>query len=884
MKAFDLELAIKTWKRSLLNAKLDEGTRQELENHLRDSIEDLITQGYSEEAAFTKAVNRLGTPKGIGQENIKARARGNTLMGSMVIQTFLIQWRLLKRRSIYALINVMGLVLGFACCLLITLFIRDELSYDSFHSKSDRIFRVATDANLSGTDRSWALVPSLMMPPLYEDLPEVEGYTMLAPANQSQHTIKYKDQLFDESGSLSGKVIQVDTSFFNVFDFEFIVGDRKTAIAPDMVVITASRAMKLFGRTDVLGEMIEVMNVGKLGISGVIKDPPRNSHLQFGYLLHSDFKASGFVPFIWVRAYLVLNTPESALKVGENLKPILDKATAETMNAVEMWPFLQELKEVHLTSHLEYEIGSNGDRKNIVTFGLIAIVILLIAAINFTNLATAKSAIRAREVGVRKVLGARKRQLISQFLSESITMSVIALVLSFGLVLIALPVFNQLTGKVFLSSELLDTSLLIASLSLALSVGIVAGIYPAFFMSSFRPIVVLKGKLTLGRGKGAFRKVLVVLQFSISVIMIFSTLVVLQQTNFMKNQGLGFEKDQIIILPIDRAWTREAQLLKQEVLVINGVVSASLSSHIPSMRGGVMVMQPEGFSDKETQMLDGIYADFDFIKTYGLDIAIGRDFNSELITDSLNFIVNETAIDKFGWEMSEASIGKKIKYPNGPVSGTEGTVIGISRDAHFRSLHHAISPMMFGISNSKFPFLGTNYLSLRVKSEDVTRLMETIEQIWNSLSLDKAYSYSFLNQQFNTQYQSEEKLSELFIYFSFLAIFIACLGLFALAAFTTEQKTKEIGIRKTLGATVSQLSGKITWGFTRWVVVANVIAWPVAAIVMNQWLQGFAYRMSIGFSIFAFSTIISMLIALTTVSYMSVKAARANPIKALRYE
>ena len=886
MKGFSLEKSIQRWCRTLAKSQLEEGTKQELENHLRDSIEDYIAEGMTQQEAFELAVKRTGRPIELGKEDFKSRRGSRSSIEAMISQTFLIQWRLIKRRSVFSLINVFGLALGFACCLLIALFVKDELSYDKFHTKSDRILRVATNATVNGTERAWSLVPSNFVAAVYDELPEVIDFTMIFPSNASQRTVKYNNQLFDESEGNYGQVWMADTSFFSVFDFEFLAGNPDVAIAPNSVVITESKAMKLFNRTDAVGEIIEITNIGKVAVTGIIKDPPRNSHLQFGYLVHSDFTVSGFVPFLWVRAYLVMNDQGSQAKIQQSLKAIVDKTKSQSMNSVEMDPFVQPLGDVHLTSHLEYEIGSSGNKKNVTTFSLIAVVILLIAGINFTNLATAKSTIRAREVGVRKVLGARKKQLVSQFLSESVTMSLVALAFGFGFVLLALPIFNSLTGKTFSLSEVLQMKIVVSAILLSLIVGITAGIYPAFFMSNFKPLIVLKGVLSLGKNRGTLRKLLVVLQFAISVVMIFATLIVLKQINFMKNKGLGFEKDHVIVLPIDRSWTREIPLLKKELDKINGVLSTSASSHIPSTRGGVMLMRPEGFNDNEAQMLDGFFTDFDFIRTYGLQISYGRDFDENMVTDSTNFVVNETALKKFGWSVDEQSIGKKISFPsgNGPNAGMEGIVVGIVRDAHFRSLHHEISPLLITIANSRFSFQGSNYLSVRVQGDNLPGLLDRIESKWEELSLNKAFTYSFLDQQFDEQYKSDEKLSELFIYFSFIAILIACMGLFALAAFSTEQKRKEIGIRKTLGATVTQLSSKITWSFTQWVLIANLIAWPIAGFVMNQWLQGFAYRTNMSPLTFILSTLASLFIAWLTVSYMSVKAAKTNPVMALRHE
>ena len=785
-----------------------------------------------------------------------------------------IAFRNLIRHKTFSLINISGLAIGMACCLLITIFVQDELSYDRFHENANRIYRIASEENRRGVIANYPFVFSGIPPILQSDYSEVLDYVRFDP--RENVLISSEDKEFYEE-----RLFYTDASVFDMFTFPLLKGDPKTALKePYSLVLTQKMADKYFRGVDPVGQTLTVDNEKDYKITGVMENVPRNSHIKFDCLasiatLEAQDPRYGKL-WAWnCYTYLLLPKDYSYPDLESKFPDFIRRHRGE--KAVEAYTFyLQPLTRIHLHSHLGFEIEANGDIRYVYIFSAIAFFILLIACINFMNLSTARSAKRAKEVGLRKVLGAERSRLIKQFLGESLALSLVALPAAVALIELFLPAFNTLTGKELRIDYFGNSVVFLGLIGILLFVGILSGTYPAFFLSAFRPAAVLKGRLKTGAGSSLFRKILVVVQFSISIVLIAGTIIITNQLDFIRDKKLGFDKDHVIVIPVMRSGIgHNFETFKRELLQSPNVQSVSGSTSVPSFVPTRSVFIPEGAEEGQRLTLRNVLLDIDFIQTFGMEIKEGRDFSRDFATDAKEaFIVNEAAVQEFGWE---SAVGKKLIDLEGP----RGSVIGVVKNFHFRSKHQKIEPLVFSLlPSSRYVYL----ISVKINPSNIRDTLSFLKSQWEKFSPEWPFEYFFLDDNYDRLYKSEERLRHVFLTFTFLGIFIACLGLFGLAAFTTEQRTKEIGIRKVLGASVPNILILLSKEFTKWVVLANVIAWPIAYFAMNSWLRNFAYRISIEWWMFILAAVLVLVVALCTVGFQAAKAALANPSDALRYE
>ena len=793
-----------------------------------------------------------------------------------------IAFRSIKKHKGYSFINISGLAIGMAVCILILMWVLNELSYDKFHEKADRICRVTMDLEVGSTLHT-PVTLTAVGPALVRDFPEVIYSTRMLPPNRV--AVKYEDKLFQEA-----RVGYAENAVFDIFTFPFVSGDPKTALeAPYTVVITESMAEKYFGDEDPLGKILRFNNEQDFSVTGVVKDIPSNSHFRFNMLrsFQTFIKEGDASDDQWfdVRfyTYLLLDENADVKKLEQKLPDFLDKYVGEALKASggSIQLSLQPLKRIHLYSDFERDMSANSDITYVYLFSGIALFVLLIAGINFINLSTARSATRAQEVGMRKTLGAVRSRLIGQFLGESLIYSLLSMVLALILLKLSLPLFNSLIGRELSMNFIQTPWLLVAILGMAIVVGFFAGSYPAFFLSSFQPVRVLKGFLKVGASNSRFRRILVVFQFAISIALIIGTLIVYKQILFMKNTKLGFNKEHVVVIPrMNDAIRKSYHSIRGELLNLQGVFDVGASDLVPSRGHLIGSFLPEGFPDDQRQTLDYMNVDTHYIPAMGMEIIAGRNFSEDFATDQdESVLINETAAKKLGWENP---VGKRFVFR--PPPGREGettyvSVIGLVKDFHLQSLRERINPLIIF-----YDYDNLFSVSIRLAPDNITHTMELLKKKWGELDPNRPFNYYFLDDAYDSQYRREERLKNITFYFSFLAIFIGCLGLFGMASFTAEQRTKEIGIRKVLGASVPGLVRLLAKEFMVLVVVANLIAWPVAYWAMNRWLQGFAYRTGINPLIFMISAVLALSIALFTVSYQAIRIALSNPVDALRYE
>ncbi len=791
---------------------------------------------------------------------------------------------LLKFKA-YSLINILGLAIGVAACMMILLYINDELSYDKFNTKADQIYRVHTYAKLAGNESNIAVSPAPLGETLVEEYPEVIQYTRLMPNNTM--LIRYKNNVFNESN-----FFWADSTLFDVFTIPFIKGNPRTALTqPHTIVLTENLAKKYFGEEDPMDKIMKFEDGTPYTVKGVVKNCPANSH--FHYDIFASIASLGLRNTkFWVSnsfyTYVVLKKdvpgfvlqsklPEFVKKyAGPQLRELFGTSYEELRKRGSLYEFhAQPLTSIHLNSHLDYEIEPNSDIKYIYIFSVIALFILIIACINFMNLSTARSTLRSKEVGMRKVLGSTKIQVIKQFLAESILLTFIAVVVAVVLAEAFLPSFNELAGKQ-LQISFFNNWLTIPILFLSvLLVGLLAGSYPSFFLSSFKPVTILQGKFTNSRSAW-LRSGLVVFQFSISIILFIGTFIIYGQLKYVQEKKLGFDKDHVFV--VQRAWAIGKQkTFKDELMRNSHIVSASYTDNIPGRNFGQTVFVPENSPSSQKYILAMMSTGYDFDKTMKQQLKEGRFFSSDYPSDTLAVVLNENAVKLM--EINNP-VGKRLVLPGRtPDQNVTYTIVGVLEDFHFESLHQKIRPLAITLKRGL-----TAYMPIRIKAKDVQGSVSFIEREWKKFVPDKPFEYFFLNDDFNKLYQSEQKTGEIFTSFSILAIFIACLGLFGLAAFTAERRTKEIGIRKVLGSSIISIIFLFSKEFAKWVLIANIIAWPIAYYFMNNWLKDFAYKININLWVFAASGIIAFIIAIITISIHAIKAATSNPVKSLRYE
>jgi putative ABC transport system permease protein len=784
---------------------------------------------------------------------------------------------LLKNKGFTA-INVLGLSLGLATCLLIVFYVKDELSYDKYNAKSERIYRVDFVVKFGNNANSYAAVAGPIAGELKKDFPSVEQAIRLRPLYEEPTGYRVK------KGSVSipeKNMIYADPGLFDIFSFPMINGNPSTALTePNTVVITESTAKKYFNSTNVVGQSLIFDDSINFKITGVIKDLPRQSHFNFDFFL-SMATSPGIHDVGWggggYNTYVLLKPGTDYNELGKKLSDI-------TMENVKSWmkdgndyikTVFRPLGSIHLQSNLQQELGRNGSIQYVYIFSAIAIFILLIACVNFMNLSTARSANRAREVGVRKVLGSPRKYLIAQFLTESMIVTFISTVIAVVVAWALLPLFNQISGKVLSFNLETFTWLMPLALGLVVVIGFLAGCYPAFFMSAFQPIDVLKGKLSRGFKGGGLRSGLVVFQFSISIFLIIGSLVIYDQLQYIQTKDLGYNRSQVLILKNTGGLKEHATLFKEQVSKLHGVISASMTSYIPTEENSnITALFPDATINSDKSMLTEFWpVDEDYIKTLGMQIKQGRDFSRFMKTDSSAIIINEAAAKFLGFKNP---INQTVYNARSGIQPYH--IVGVMKDFHFKSLRENISPVVLYLSEDRAA------LNVKVSTANIMSLINQIKDKWKTLTPNQQLDYSFMDADFDAAYRAEDRIGEIFISFTVLAIVIACLGLFGLATYAAEQRTKEIGIRKVLGANVFALVGLLSKDFIKLIFIAIIITSPLAWVCMQKWLQSFAYRVEMKWWILAIAAGLSVLIAFITISFQSTKAAFVNPVDSLKTE
>jgi putative ABC transport system permease protein len=792
----------------------------------------------------------------------------------MIKNYFKIAFRNLWRHRVFSFINIMGLTVGMTACLLIFLYVRFELSYDKFHPKADRIYRMVTDLKTPSetvypSGPAWAVGPHLQF-----DLPEVEAFTRVDYDNL---LVRKGDIKFNEDGA-----IWADPAFFTIFNFPLLKGDARFALTqPFSIVLSETAAKKYFGKEDPMGKTLLITGEGKPAIvTGVMKDMPENTLIKSDMVLSLvtitqqyakgiDNEWGNYGPY----TFILLKPGSNAVALQKKFPTFLDKWNGAEMKKMQMFPtlLLEPLKDVYLRSTRD---GSKGNMMNVYVFSIIALFILVIACINFINLTTARASERAKEVGIRKVAGAVRGQLARQFIGESVIICLIAFLLTLGLSSLLLSSFNQLAGKIISTGIFSNIGLLFLLLGIALVIGLLAGIYPAFILSSFKPIMVLKGRFATGAKGSILRKSLVITQFAISTALIIGTIIVYTQMQYMRSRDLGFKKDQVLV--VDTNGDDKRETFQKLVANLPKVKATTLSGSVPG--GGHQGAYSEvenAKGDLQIANLDLYYVDFDYIPFYDIKMAAGRPFDRAYKTDSNNaMILNEAAVKLLGYHSPQDAVGKRFKQ-----WGHEGQIIGVIKDFHYHSLQSPIKPLTMRMDWGRF-----GLLSIKLDPTNTQSTIAAIEKQFKTVIPNRPFSYYFMDEFFDRQYRSEERFGRLFLNFAALAIFISCLGLLGLASYSTMQRTREIGIRKVMGASVSNIINLLSKEFLKLVIISFFIAAPVAWYFMNKWLLDFAYRTKISWWVFAGAGILAVLVAVITISVQAFKAAVANPVKSLRTE
>jgi putative ABC transport system permease protein len=807
----------------------------------------------------------------------------------MLKNYFKTAFRNLLRNKFYTLINIIGLATGLATCFLIILYVLDELSYDKYNVNAKKIYRVNNEIKFGGNYFDMAVSPSLLGSTMVHDFPEVKQYTRLRW--YGSFLVKKGNENIQE-----GRVGFADSTLFDVFTLPVIEGDPKTALAePHSLVITEKIAKKYFNTTDVVGKSMLINDTGNYKVTAVIRDIPTQSHFNFDFFVpmreNSGANDDNWLSENW-NTYVLLRNDADAKKLEMQLNAFMEKYSAPLLQSVthqSMDQFKKDggyirasftpLLDIHLHSNKQAEIDGNGNVQYVYIFSAIALLILLIACVNFMNLSTARSSNRAKEVGVRKVLGSLKRNLIQQFLTESVLISLIALAFAMLISWLLLPYFNQLAGKDIHLSSLFQPTMMLSLFALMLIVGLLAGSYPAFFLSSFQPIAVLKGKLSAGFKRSWLRNALVVFQFVISIVLIFGTVVIYNQLNYIHKKDIGFDRNQVLTIKHTDALGNQAITFRNELLQISGVQSATMSGYLPVNynRNNNSYFTSPAIDPKTGISMQSWTVDENYISTLGIKLLQGRNFSSQFATDSTAIVINEAAANFLA---TKDLLNKKLYTLNDIQAKTllEYHIIGVVKNFNFSSLRDVVTPLAF--------FLGKDNgnISARIGSADIPNVVAQMKNKWKAIAPSQPFDYSFMDEDFNRWYATEQRTGQIFITFAVLAIVIACLGLFGLITYAAEQRVREIGIRKVLGASVNNIARMLSVDFLKLVLISSVIAFPIAWWAMHKWLEDFAYRVSISWWIFFVSGVLALLIAVLTVAFQAIKAGIANPVKSLRTE
>lgn len=815
----------------------------------------------------------------------------------------LVALRTLWKHRVYSFINIAGLAAGMACCFVIFLYVRDEISFDHFHERANRIYRITMHSTLSGEVHTFARTPFPMGPLLAEEIPGVETTVRLYGRSAGVEVHGRKGNSAEAVRFQEPQFWFADSTFFRVFSFPLLKGDSATALTrPHSVVLTEETARKYFGTTDPVGQTMIVEGHYPFTVTGVLRSLPSNSHIQFDFLASIDdilsMENEGTQAFLrsdWlfgpVHTYALLRPNVTKQQVQQHLPAFITRHANHPMAAAVSYN-MQALPDIHLYSAFTDEEQQTTAVTYVYIVSAIALLTLLIACINFINLSTARSLGRTKEVGIRKALGAQRTQIIGQFLGESLLLSFIAFLLSLVLAEILLPLVNSVTEKTLSTAVLAQPDVLIGFIVIFFCTGLLAGSYPAIFISRTRASVAIKGTAVVSTaGAGRLRKMLVIAQFVISMVLISGAIVIDRQMQFLHDKSLGFRKDHVVTIPLFSenllsvlgtkldATLRTTMNAFEESLLSNPKVEAvTLSSSLPGSGAVITLVIPEGHTEKDNLFISWLSVDYDFAETYGLQHIAGRGFSRKAGTDHLtSFLLNESAARLFGWTPQQA-IGKTIARGDA-TGGKRGTVIGVVRDFHVSPLHEPLKPLILDVSPLIF-----GYFSVRIRAEDMPQTLGFLEQTWKKFFPDRTFEYEFLDRRLDTLYHSEERLGRLVRYFAGLAMFISCLGLLGLASFATAQRTKEIGVRKVLGASVWSILLLLVRECTLLVAAAFILALPLAWWSANLWLQEFAYRIQLGIAVFALAGISTLAIAWLTVGYLSIRAARMNPVLSLRCE
>jgi len=774
--------------------------------------------------------------------------------------------RNIRRHKGYSTINIIGLAVGLAVCILIFLGVHQELSYDRFHVNADRIFRMIEFEYLtSGEVLAYSQQGPELAAVLKSDFPEIEESTRFY--TMSNRLVRFGNRL-----SYENDFAFADPQFLTMFTFPLKKGDPLTVLAdPSSMVISERMAKKYFDKQDPIGKILHVDNQMDFIITGILENIPANSHMQFDFLVQFESiknfgeQVTGWNDF-YLDTYVLLNENVDYRELNPKIKDIVSKYSKGS----DFYEKLQPLTSIRLFSNAILTPQVDGDITHVVIFSLIAIFILLIACINFMNLTTARSGQRAREISIRKVVGARRQELVRQFFGESILMAFISLIFAVGLVYLLLPAFNQLSGKEMTFEILRHIHVILGLLGITLTAGLIAGIYPALFLSAFQPAALLKSGRDSGQRGGGFRRALVIFQFVTTTVLIIGTVGVYQQMNFLRKQNLGYDKDQVMCLRLPRELAPKVDLIKTTLERNPMILSTAAASTVPGRRGALLTLDKwEGRDTQDRIEMGLVNVDPDFLSTFKLEMAEGRFFLKEFPTDKKEaVVVNEAAVRAMG-----------MKDPLGKRLGSRSRIIGVVKDFNIRTLHHKVAPLMLTMND-----LEMRHLFIKIVETNVPRTISSVEASWRSLAPEYPFEFQFLDESLEELYQADRHLGNIINTFAGLALFVACLGLYGLASFVVERRTKEIGIRKVLGASIPSIFHLLARDFIKWIVIANGISIPLAAYAMIKYLNSYAYHTSVGLVLFLIPAVMTLFAALLTVSWQALRAAAANPVKSLRYE
>ncbi|MEO8150787.1 MAG: ABC transporter permease [Bacteroidia bacterium] len=791
----------------------------------------------------------------------------------MITNFLKIAFRNLLRYKFFSFINIFGLAIGIACCTVIFLFVNDELSYDKHNKDADRIYRVVKDfVNDDGTSLPDATTPPALAIAMQNEIPEIETVVRLFPGWGSKFYVKCGEKKF-----LEENVYRADSSIFDVFTLSFVQGNAKNAFSQlKAVVLTESTAKKYFGNGNAIGKSIEIDEMGTHVITAIIKDLPRTSHFKFDFLI-STRTIGGNIDTDWgfynFYTYIKLKPNTSIASVLPKIKLLFKKYNEGNKNLY----YAQALTDIHLHSNLKWELEPNSDNTYILIFITIGLFIIVIAGINYVNLSTARASLRAKEIGIRKVAGAAKNSLIRQFLTESVIIAVLASIVAVVIAQLVLPAINNITHKDLSLISTHNYFVFAFLLMGAIAIGIIAGLYPALYLSSFEPAKVLKGFKLNNKYNFNLRKVLVIVQFTISIVLIVGTLIINRQVEYIQSAKLGFEKEQVMMIP-DVGYLSRSQIqsLKNELLQLPGVKKVASTDGIIGGQNWTNSVRSKG--SQNSLLLNFLNVDYDFIDALNLSLKEGRGFSPKFMGDTADgIILNETAVKQLG--IKEPVLGKQIVWSENDDTTYYAKVIGVIKDFHFTSLRSEIKPFAF-VTDPNRQF----YFAAKLNGDNIQKTISQVQAVWNKSVPERPFQYFFLDDTYNKLYRSERNFRIVFLYITALAIIIACLGLFGLASFMTQQRVKEIGIRKVLGASVSGIVSLLSKDFLKLILIAALIAFPVAWFAMQKWLQDFAYRIQINWWIFLVAALSALVIALLTISFQAIKAAIANPVKSLRTE